>query len=394
MRGEDPGYRWLILAVATYSFIMLMINFSVFPVVSDEMAKDIGLSYAQIGLLMSVFSIFYAAVQIPTGVASDRLGGGKIASTSTLILGLSGLLLAYAPSYHLALAARILMGLSGGLLLPSTMRLLPAWFNMDEYDKAMGIYGSGQGVALFITLISIPFAVSLFGWRLSLGLVSALTLVAAALSFLCLKERSVVKSLGRAQTMRLTDLTQVLTGKLLLLTSFNLTSLAMFTGILTWMPLFLLKTLGFTLVQVGYATAVMGVMMVIASYAGGSLSGKIGSGKVILASMALCVVTPLFLAHSHSTLEVFAASVLAGWAIALYFGPTFGSIPSAVKSEYVGMGFGVFNTLTFIGSSITAAVTGLVLEATQSFNLVFITVSAISLLGLTGSLILLMVEKG
>jgi hypothetical protein len=85
---------------------------------------------------------------------------------------------------------------------------------------------------------------------------------------------------------------------------------------------------------------------------------------------------------------------LAGWAISLYFGPTFGSIPTAVKNEYVGMGFGVFNTLSFIGSSITAAVTGLILEATQSFNLVFLTISAISILGLAGALALILAERG
>jgi predicted MFS family arabinose efflux permease len=394
MRGEISPHRWLILGVATYSFIALMINFSVFPVVSDNMAKDIGLNYAQIGLIMSVFSIFYGVVQIPAGVASDRFGGGRIASTSMLILGLSGLLLAYTPNYQLALAARVLMGLSGGLLLPSTMRLLPSWFNADEYDKAMGVYGSGQGIALFVTLISIPSVVSLYGWRFSLGLVSALTLLAAALSFLHLRERGEVEGLPKASTMRLSDLKRVFTGKLLLLTSFNVTSLAMFTGILTWMPLFLLKERGFPLIQVGYITAIMGVMMLVASYVGGGLSGKIGGGKVILTSMMLCVATPLFLAYSHSTLEVFAASMLAGWAISLYFGPTFGSIPTAVKNEYVGMGFGVFNTLSFIGSSITAAVTGLILEATQSFNLVFLTISAISILGLAGALALILAERG
>jgi hypothetical protein len=58
------------------------------------------------------------------------------------------------------------------------------------------------------------------------------------------------------------------------------------------------------------------------------------------------------------------------------------------------MGFGVFNTLSFIGSSITAAVTGLILEATQSFNIVFLTISAISILGLASALALILAERG
>jgi MFS family permease len=184
----------LILGIATYSFIALVINLSVFPVVSDDMAREIGLSYAQIGLLMSVFSIFYAAAQIPTGIASDRLGGSKSASLSVLTLDLSGLLFAFTPRFDLALAARILMGLSGGFLLPSTMRLLPGWFEAAEYNKAMGIYGFRQGAGLFITLISIPTVVSLYGWRTSLALVSALTLLAKALSSALLRDKGRVVS--------------------------------------------------------------------------------------------------------------------------------------------------------------------------------------------------------
>jgi len=84
---------------------------NVFPVVSDDMAREIGLGYAQIGLIMSVFSIFYGSIQIPAGVASDRSGGSKMASLSVLILGVSGLFFAFTPTYDLALAARILMGL-------------------------------------------------------------------------------------------------------------------------------------------------------------------------------------------------------------------------------------------------------------------------------------------
>lgn len=379
------GRKWLILVVATYSFITLMINFSAFPVVSDDMAKEIGLSYAQIGLLMSVFSIFYAAAQIPTGIASDRLGGSRIASLSVLILGLSGLLLAFAPTYNLALAARILMGLSGGLLLPSTIRLLPGWFEAAEYNKAMGIYGSGQGAALFITLVSIPTVLSLYGWRTGLALVSALTLVAAGLSLALLRDkgRTVPNALP---SMSLSDLKRVVTGRLLLLTSFNVTSMSMFTGVFTWMPLFLVKSLDFTLIEVGYVTAVMGVVMIAASYASGPLSTRIGGAKVILVSMVLCVVAPLLLAYSSSPLEVFIISALLGVAFMLYFGPTFGAIPKAVKTDYIGMGFGIFNTLTFVVSSITPAVTGFILESARSFYLAFLTISLISLLGFFGSL--------
>jgi ACS family hexuronate transporter-like MFS transporter len=385
MSGNKRRNKWLILTVATYSFIAFMINFSVFPVLSDDIAKEISLNYAQIGSLMSVFSIFYAVAQIPSGVLSDRFGGNKIASTSVLIIGMSGLLLVFASSYNLALIARTLLGLSGGLLLPSTMRLLPQWFDSKEYNRAMGIYGSAQGIAIFITFLFIPLVTSQYGWRTSLALVSALTLLAAVFSFSFLRDKGIVPN--TLFSMSLKDFKEVITVELLLLTSFNTTALSMFTGILTWMPLFLLKKLNFTLIEVGYVTAVMGVMIIMSSYVGGVLASKIGGAKVILVSMILCFTAPLLLIFSSSAIEVFAINTLAGWAVMFYFGPTFSAIPNAVKNKNVGMGFGILNTLTFIGSSVMTAVTGFILESTSSFTLVFITLWSISLFGVIGSLI-------
>jgi NNP family putative nitrate transporter len=391
MSHQSGKYQWLILGVAVYSFIVMMMNFSVFPIVSDEMSKEISLTYSQIGLLMAIFSFLYAVVQIPTGIASDRFGGSKIASLSVLILGFSGLLLAFTPSYSVALLARILIGLSAGFLIPSTVRLLPGWFKAKDYDRAMGIYGTGQGAALFITLLSIPPVVSIYGWRKSLILVSFLTLIAAALSLTFLRDKE--NTDNKSGQLNFKNFKNVINTQLLLLTSVNVTAMSFFTGILTWMPLFLIKKLEFSLNEVGYTSAVMGAMMVLSSYVGGSLSNRISGSKIILITMVICVISPVMFIYSDSSLSVFFISILFGWAIMLSFGPIFGAIPKVVKKEFVGMGFGIFNTITFIGSSITPAITGYILDVTRNFSFVFLAISLISLIGLAGSLKLLHMEK-
>jgi MFS family permease len=362
-----------------------MINFMVFPVVSNDMANDINLNYSQIGLLMAVLSISYAFVQIPAGLVSDRFGGSKITSLSVLILGISGLLLAFAQSYELAFIIRIMMGLSGGFIVPATLRILPAWFTDVEYDKAMGIYGCAPGAAVVITLISISTSVSMYGWRNSLGLVSFITLIAALLSFLFLKDKK--KYIPNAKSrLRITTIPKVINKNLLLLTTFNVTSLSMMTGILTWTPLFLIEKHGFTINHVGYTTAILGFMMIASSYLGGIAANRIGGEKVIFTSMTLCVLTPILFVYSHSIPQIFITSLLLGLANTLYFGPTFSAIPKATGIRNVGAGFGILNTLSFIGSSLTAALTGFIVQATQELYFAFIATSIICLLGFFGSL--------
>jgi MFS family permease len=167
----------------------------------------------------------------------------------------------------------------------------------------------------------------------------------------------------------------------------NFTGLAVVVGITTWAPLYLTRSLNISLVEVGFMIAVLGVMMIISSFAGGVLTPKIGGGKVVIISMAMCVVLPIVLIFTPSAwagLLIMAAVGLAG---NFYVPPVFARVSLSANREHSGAVFGVFNMASFIGSSITPIIVGYILDTMGRYDIGFLTISIIAILGFIGALL-------
>lgn len=375
--------RWIILGVSTFSLFILMMNFSVYPVVLLDVAKELSLTNTQIGFLMFIYSIFYAIAQIPAGALVDKFGGSKIASLSITILGAVGILFSLSINYTMAVLTRIIMGFSCGFFLPATIKLLPSWFKSKEYDQAMGIFGTGQGLALFITFISVPLVSSMFNWRMGLLYVSGLTLICAVLSWVFIREGESTKY--RPLDHKSFRLNKILTKQLIILTSFNFTGLAVYSGVITWAPKFLTNIVKLPLIQIGYITAVIGVMNIFGAYFGGLLSKKGRSALVIIISMVCCVISPILLYYAQTPISALLVIALVGWGTMFYFAPTFAGVPASVEPQFSGLAFGIFNSLSFIGGSITPLLAGIILDVTNRFDLALLSIAIVALFGLVYS---------
>lgn len=378
--------KWPVLAISTLSLFTLIVNFSVFPIVSVEMAKELGLTFTQTGFLMAIYLACYAINQIPAGILSDKFGGEKLVALSLAILGSSELLLAFSSNYYMAIFARILLGLAAGFVMPATMKFLPTRFSPDEYKHAMGIFGSGSGAGLIFSFITLPSIVVAFGWRSGLISTSVLTLFSAALSWIILRNPK-ESSLIIAPKSDDFHLQHFLTRKLVLLSFLNLTAFGIVTGIITYAQVFLTKSVQLSTVEAGYITAIIGLAEIFAAYAGGFMSTRLGSRIVIIASMTMCVVFPYVLSYAFNVTSSFIMIAIIGWAAMFHFGPTFAAVPHSVDQAYSGSAFGFFNTVTNLGAAVTPAVVGMVLDATNRYDLGFLSLSFMAIIGLASSLI-------
>ena len=168
-------------------------------------------------------------------------------------------------------------------------------------------------------------------------------------------------------------------------TLINFTGLAVVVGITTWAPLYLTRSLNISLVEVGFMIAVLGVMMIISSFAGGVLTPKVGGGKVVITSMAMCVALPIILIFTPSAWAGLLIMAAVGWGGAFYVPPVFARV--SASSEHSGAIFGVFNLASNIGSSITPVLVGYILDAMGRYDIGFLTISIIAILGFIGALL-------
>src|SRR5882724_5321788 len=111
--GPPIASRGVILLVGTLAAIYLISQFlrNSVGVIAPDLAREIGLSAAEIGLLSSAFFFSFAAAQIPLGIALDRYGPKRCMLVCAGIAFLGTLAFATATTPVGLVTARVLMGL-------------------------------------------------------------------------------------------------------------------------------------------------------------------------------------------------------------------------------------------------------------------------------------------
>jgi len=107
-----PRFSVLVLAWLVYGcFYLNRLNLS--PVI-PLIIEDLKISYAQIGLISTVFFAFYAAAQFPAGYLSDILGPRKIITLGGLISALANFLFGAGSGFFYLIGFQSLNGLGQG----------------------------------------------------------------------------------------------------------------------------------------------------------------------------------------------------------------------------------------------------------------------------------------
>jgi MFS family permease len=381
-----PRSLSLILMAATLSFVALSLDYVSYPVLAGPVTLELGLTYTQSGLMMTIFAIFYALMQVPSGILSDKFGGGRVIALSTLVMGLSCLGFALSSSFGAALFSRLMIGAGAGFILPASTKLLSSSFPARDLDGAMGIFGSAFGIGFIISFAAIPWILGTSNWRMSAVFTGIFTLAVAVPCWAILWRSKTVNPTEKTAPSRST-FKGLFSKNLLYSILINFTGLGVVVGITTWAPHYLTLSLNISLVEVGFMIAVLGVMMIISSFAGGALTPRVGGGKVVIISMAMCVALPIVLIFTPSAWAGLFIMAAVGWAGNFYVPPVFARVSLSASREHSGAVFGVFNMASFIGSSITPIIVGYILDTMGRYDIGFLTISIIAILGLIGSVL-------
>lgn len=160
----------------------------VLPPVIPLLVADFDITYAQAGLLLTVFFVMYSVFQLPAGLVADRIGKKRL-----LVLGLAGMagslvLASAAGSYEALLAAQALGGISGSTYHPTGMSLVSDLESGATEGKAMGVFGFGGMLGVAGAPLGVGGVAAVFGWRAALVAAAAGGLVFVAAFQLLFRE--------------------------------------------------------------------------------------------------------------------------------------------------------------------------------------------------------------
>ncbi|MDQ4094308.1 MAG: MFS transporter [Actinomycetota bacterium] len=149
---DQPPYphRWRALAVTQMAGSMSLLDVSIVNVALPSIAQSLNASVAQVQWVVSGYALAFGLVLVAGGRLGDALGRRRMFLVALTGFVLTSALCGAAPNAELLVAARLLQGLTAGMLTPQNSGLIQVLFHGPERGKAFGIFGATVGLSTAI----------------------------------------------------------------------------------------------------------------------------------------------------------------------------------------------------------------------------------------------------
>ena len=196
--GSDAKLIGLVGLAHAISHFSQLILAPLFPWLKDAF----GVSYTELGAVLTVFFVVSCAVQAASGFVVDKLGPRPVLFVGLGCLGLAAFVYAAAPNYWMLLAGAVLAGVGNGVFHPVDYTLFNRKVAPTRLGHAYSVHGitGSLGWALAPAFV-VPIAMG-WGWRVALAAAGVLALVVLAVLWfnrgvLALDVKAVHKATGQ-----------------------------------------------------------------------------------------------------------------------------------------------------------------------------------------------------
>ena len=385
--SKDGSYRWVICGLL---FLVATINYiarQVIGLLKPTLQIEIGWNEIGYSNIIFAFQLAYAIGLLLFGKLMDRVGTRKGFSWSVALWSIAAMAHALVSSVLGFGIARFALGLGQSGNFPASIKTIAEWFPKKERALATGIFNAGTNVGPVITPFIVAWTTLHYGWRTAFVLTGATGMVWLGLWLTLYHRPRAITDFEAAQAADSSSRpVKIPWAKLLPCRQTWAFAIGKFMTdpiwwlFLFWLPDFLYKRHGITLLDVGPPLFVIYGMATIGSIGGGWLSSFLmkrgwtvnASRKTAMLICALAVV-PIAFASMISNLWVavgliaLAVAAHQGWSANMFTLAT-DMFPGAAVGSVVGLG-GMFGA---VGGLLFAKITGYVLEWTGSYLSVFI----------------------
>ncbi|MCH9050608.1 MAG: MFS transporter [Proteobacteria bacterium] len=133
--------------------------------------SEFGVSYAALGLLLSIRSIANGLMQVPVGFLVDRVGARAILTTGITMMAVGIALISVVQSYWALVALVVVIGVGSSTFHPADYSILNASIAGSKIGRAFSLHTFSGQLGTATAPVIIIFLAALFDWRTALVLV-------------------------------------------------------------------------------------------------------------------------------------------------------------------------------------------------------------------------------
>lgn len=161
---KEITYR-LVLIVAILASIIAFLDGSIVNVALPAIQHSLGGGLSTQQWVVDAYLITLGAFMLVAGSLSDIIGRKRVMMIGLIGFGVTSLLCAAATTKELLIIGRLLQGVTGALLVPSSLALIMSRVPKDRQHAAIGAWTSWTGIAMLIGPFVGGVLIDLGSWR-------------------------------------------------------------------------------------------------------------------------------------------------------------------------------------------------------------------------------------
>jgi predicted MFS family arabinose efflux permease len=339
--------RWRALTILTAARTSMGFQFQAVASVSPVLVPDLGLSYGDLGFLISLYFLPGVLMALPAGALGRRFGDKRLVIAGLVLMVVGGCVTSAAGSSTTLAVGRVLSGVGAILLNVLMSKMITDWFAGREIVWAMAVFVNSFPLGVGLALLALGWISSVAGWEI--GLLTSAALAAVALLLICVAYSRHPNDKAEAggpsaHGVRLSHRETLLVSLAGALWGIYNGAYAIMFG---FVPTFLTGA-GLSATEAGLRVGVATWLLVVSIQAGGLIAQRWGHQTALMAIGALawtgCLLA-LAIGYGPTTPVLLIAGLLMGLPVGVIM-----SMPSQVlRPESRAMGMGLFYLWLYIG---------------------------------------------
>lgn len=185
-----PSRRaWLVWGVGAMLYFTAVFHRMALGVAGLRAEQRLGFEHEVLASFTALQFLIYLLMQIPAGLAADRIGPRRTLVAGLAAIALGELVFAFAQNIPTAIGGRALIGFGDAIILINVLRLTQSWFPSRMGSLLAALTGVVGALGQLLGTIPLQLALDRLGWTATFAGSSAATVVLMVVAFAVVRDR-------------------------------------------------------------------------------------------------------------------------------------------------------------------------------------------------------------
>lgn len=413
------NYRWIVLAGLCLIGLLAYVDRVNLSVSAAVIMKEFNFSATQMGLILGAMFPGYLLFNIIGGALLDRLAPTRLFMFAIAVWSLCTAWVTQISTFALFYLARFIFGSAEGLMPPYCTKIISSWMLPKERGRSQASWIAATMIGVAVGAPVSGIIIKAYDWRTLFYIFTVFGFIVICILWLIIKdsprnhrwvfpeerkliedtleEERIKKAYAPGEIASRWEIMQLLRDPYLWLMAIGyFTAITMWWANLTWLPGYLVKEKGFTILKSGYWSSFPFLMGAFGLMCGGFITDRLLKGRRVPEIFLFQLLAPplVFIAVGSTNNAV----MVTAFAISMFF--TCGAVgqwwPLPMElftRKLAGTASGIMSGIGTIGAIIAPVLLGYVFDMTKSFYWGFGIIAIITFIGAFISLTILAHEK-